>query len=71
MESSERILRLPVVLNITGLSTSTLRRLERAGRFPQRRQLGVGSVGWVASEVDRWIRSRPATVPAERDESGS
>jgi prophage regulatory protein len=60
MEPSERILRLPTVLHIAGLSTSTLRRLEQEGSFPRRRQLGESSVGWVASEVDEWIRNRPA-----------
>ena len=36
-----------------------LSRLEVAGRFPQRVQLGEGRVGWLEGEVDEWIRSRP------------
>jgi prophage regulatory protein len=34
-------------------------RLEAAGKFPQRIQLGAASVGWLESEVDEWIRTRP------------
>jgi prophage regulatory protein len=36
-----------------------LSRLEAAGRFPKRVQLGEGRVGWLEGEVDDWIRSRP------------
>lgn len=35
-------------------------RLEKAGQFPQRIQLGPNRVGWVLSEVEDWIRSRMA-----------
>jgi prophage regulatory protein len=44
----------------TGLSRTTRWRLERAGRFPERRQLGDNSIGWLLSEVIEWQRSRPA-----------
>jgi predicted DNA-binding transcriptional regulator AlpA len=30
-------------------------RLEAAGRFPARRQLGPRAVGWAESEVSAWI----------------
>jgi len=36
-----------------------LGRLEAAGRFPERVQLGEGRVGWIESEVDDWIRALP------------
>ena len=55
----ERILRQPAVQERTGLGRTTVWRMERDGRFPRRRQIGGGIVGWLASEVDEWIRTRP------------
>jgi prophage regulatory protein len=51
----ERLLRLPEVLTRTGLSKRTIYRLEGAGRFPSRRQLGPRAVGWPESAVNAWI----------------
>lgn len=53
-----QILREPQVSVLTGLSKSTRWRLEREGKFPQKRQLSAKSVGWLASEVEEWIRTR-------------
>jgi prophage regulatory protein len=54
------------ILNFAGLkergvrfSRQHLSRLEATGQFPARIQLGECSVGWIESEVDEWIRSRP------------
>lgn len=55
-----KLLRLKQVMEATGLSRMTLWRLERAGTFPPRRQLGRNSVAWLQSDVDQWIGSRPA-----------
>ena len=41
-----RLLRLPEVVEITGLSRSTIDRLTRAGLFPQSRQIAPRAVGW-------------------------
>ncbi len=54
------ILRRRAVCERAGLSYSSIRRLELAGDFPVRRQLGPNSVGWIASEVDDWLRARQA-----------
>ena len=35
-----------------------LSRLEAAGEFPARIQLGRCSVGWLKSEIDEWLSSR-------------
>ena len=53
-----RILRLPEVLELTGLSKSTLYRRMAAGEFAQRVQLGGShcrAVGWLADDVFAWI----------------
>jgi len=46
------------MLNRTGLSRATQARLEAAGQFPGRVQLGPNSVGWIEEEVEQWIESR-------------
>jgi prophage regulatory protein len=33
-------------------------RLEKAGKFPRRVQLGLNRVGWVESEVLDWLQER-------------
>lgn len=53
------ILRTPDVIRATGLSRTTLWRLERLGDFPPRVRLGANSIGWVESEVQAWIETRP------------
>ncbi len=52
------ILRRADVCKVTGLSYSTIWRLEAAGQFPGRVQLAANSVGWHAAEVDAWLGNR-------------
>jgi len=53
------ILRTAEVARLTGLSRTTLWRLERSGEFPSRVRLGQNSVGWREDEIARWIEARP------------
>ena len=53
----ERILRVSVVLERTGLSRSTLYRKVREGSFPKPLLLGARCSGWHESAVDAWIRN--------------
>lgn len=46
------------VKRLTGLSTTTIWRLEKAGVFPQRVLLSTNRVGWVRREVEDWLDSR-------------
>lgn len=62
------ILRSADVSKLIRLSRSTIWRLERAGQFPQRRQISPGAVGWVASEVYAWLDSRPSTSSEKEGE---
>ncbi len=57
-ETQYRILRAHEVQQIVGLSRSTLWRLERKGQFPARLSLGVGSVGWMESDIEAWVKTR-------------
>jgi prophage regulatory protein len=53
------ILRLPRVIEVTGLGRSSLYALISAGRFPKPISLTGGrSVGWSSDLVDAWIAER-------------
>lgn len=52
------IWREPKVKDETGLSKSTRWRLEKAGEFPLKVQLGPRAVGWRAEEIIEWCRNR-------------
>lgn len=54
----ERILRLPEVKKITGLSTSTLYLWMDQDKFPKSVNLGNRSVGWLESDVSGWLQAR-------------
>lgn len=54
-----KFLRIREVIQLTGLSRMTIFRLELAGEFPQRRQLGKNSVAWLESDLEEWAGSRP------------
>ena len=53
-----KMLRFPELRERIGLSRATIDRLERDGRFPARRRIGVRSVAWVEQEVESWIQSK-------------
>lgn len=53
-----QILRLPQVCKVTGLGRSMIYQLESTRRFPCRVRIGARAVGWVESEVQRWLTDR-------------
>jgi prophage regulatory protein len=65
----DRILRMPQVVAITGLSRSTVYRLIGEGRFPRQRVLSARAVGWLESELQAWLQARrdgdPLPQPGE------
>jgi len=61
---STQILRLPAVMERTGLARSTIYAFVAGGRFPKPIQLGPRSVGWVEGDVNKWIEQR---IKASRD----
>jgi prophage regulatory protein len=53
------IIRKPAVRLKTGLSDTTIWRLEKADDFPKRIQItDGGAVGWFEDEVDDWVHDR-------------
>jgi prophage regulatory protein len=59
----KQILRRRDVCDFTGLSYSTIYRLEQLNRFPKRRLLGETAVGWLKTEVETWANERIAINP--------
>ena len=55
---THRLIRLPEVLNICGISRATLYREIKAQVFPAPIHLSTRSVGWVQDEVMQWVESR-------------
>ena len=55
---STKILRLPEIISLTGLSRSTIYNRVATGNFPTSISLGGRSVGWVSSEVDAWLHNQ-------------
>jgi len=60
-----RILNSNEVVKKIGLSKVTIWRRERDGSFPKRINLSERRVGWVESEIDDWVDSRPRGICAE------
>ena len=59
---SLKLLRFPAVRERTGLSRSTIWRLERLGDFPRHRRISANAVAWVEAEVVSWIHSKVGDV---------
>ena len=53
-----RLLRFSAVRERTGLSRSTIWRLEPCGAFPKHRRISANTVAWVEGEVMSWIQSK-------------
>jgi len=58
ISTPERIIRSKEVQELTGLSRTTIWRLERSGKFPARVSLSSSIVGWRASDITHWITTR-------------
>jgi prophage regulatory protein len=58
---SDRILIFPQLKSDKGIhyTRQHLARLEKAGKFPQRVQIGANRVGWRESEIDAHVRDLP------------
>ena len=52
------LIRWPAVRDLTGLSRSTVDRLEKAGSFPKRVLISTNAIGWRRSEIINWTQSR-------------
>jgi len=60
-EKYDRLVYEPERRKITGICRSHSYNLEREGKYPARRKMGIGSkkCGWMLSELLHWIHSQP------------
>lgn len=56
----KKVLRLREVRELVGLSRSSIYSAVAKGTFPKQISLGERSVGWLADEVESWLRDRIA-----------
>ncbi|KJV07551.1 helix-turn-helix transcriptional regulator [Methylocucumis oryzae] len=68
MSKSNKIIRLPVTIQKTGLSRSTIYSLLKAGKFPKQIQLSPRTMGFLESEVDQWLADKAS---ARHEEMGA
>lgn len=52
------LIRMKEVVQMTGLSRSTLYRLQQIEEFPKAVKLGCRSVAWVRGDINDWIRGK-------------
>ena len=60
--TTDRFMREPEVEHVTGLSRTTRWRLERAGKFPRKRQISKNARANLASEIMAWVAEKSAPV---------
>ena len=60
-ESIPRLLRLPAVLEATGLARSTVYRMVAEHTFPAPVKLAKRAVGWRHADVRQWANGRPTS----------
>jgi prophage regulatory protein len=64
--AADKVLKLADVIALTGIRRSTLFKLAANGTFPRQFPLSPGSrsVGWLASEVQEFVRAQVAASRA-------
>jgi len=54
---TDRLMRMPDVINMTGLPRSTIYLKMKQNEFPQQVQISSRSVAWIESEIQSWINN--------------
>lgn len=57
-----KFLRLPVVIERTGLSRSTIYDQMERGEFPRPVKIGARAIAWPADRLDAWMASKVETA---------
>lgn len=57
MKYTDRLIRLPEVIELVGLKRTAIYKMIKAGQFPKQVRLGVASL-WAESEVSEWIEQQ-------------
>lgn len=54
----DKLMRLPKVMDVTGLARPTVYRMMGEGTFPRNVVLAKRAIAWRESEIEDWINSR-------------
>ena len=54
---TDRLMRMPDVINMTGLPRSTIYLKMKHNEFPQQVRISSRSVAWIESEIQSWINN--------------
>ena len=52
------LIKLSVVMAMTGLSKSSIYAMMQAGSFPKTIHIGVRGVAWIEGEIQHWIEEK-------------
>jgi prophage regulatory protein len=55
---SNKINRLPTVIEKTGLSRSSIYLRMNKGEFPQSISLGDRAIGWLEADIEQWLEDK-------------
>ncbi|MDR3054192.1 MAG: AlpA family transcriptional regulator [Zoogloeaceae bacterium] len=69
MECQTKLLRLPDVILLTGMSKALIYKLQKDGKFPQNIKIWGRMAGWLESDVNRWISERVAGQKQQTNEN--
>jgi len=53
-----QIIKKPTVIKLSTLSSATIYRLIKQGKFPKQIKLSERSSGWVLKEVEQWLEEK-------------
>jgi prophage regulatory protein len=62
----QKILRLPALLEVSGLKRSEIYAQMTEGKFPKSIPLGKRAMGWIEEDIIEWQRARIAARDASR-----
>ena len=65
---SRKVINIQEVSEMTGLSASTIKRLEKKNHFPKRIQISFRRIGWDIQEIQQWITSRRESIKPRKEE---
>lgn len=63
----KELLKTKEVIEVTGLSKATIRRMEMRGEFPRRMMLSPMRVAWKKEDIDRWIKNLTKAKKPKKD----
>ncbi len=57
-QENRPILTIKETSDLIGISVSTINRLIKQGKFPQKRKLSTKRIGFLRYEIDQWIEGK-------------